>query len=270
MSDRHRRFVDQYGQWAVVAGASEGLGAAFATELARRGLGLVLVARRAAPLETLAEQLRVQHRVDVVTHAADLGDADAVDRLVAVCGERQVGLVVANAATVPIGPFAAADPAQLAHAVAVNCAGTLRLARAFLPPMAGRGRGGMVVMASMAGLQGSPMLSTYAATKAFDLVLAEGLWHEFAHHGVHVVGCAAGAIDADKLGATKQRRAPGTLRPEAVVRDSLASLGRGPRVIPGALNRAAAVLMTRLLPRRTAVRVMARNTTDLRSPGGPG
>lgn len=119
-------------------------------------------------------------------------------------------------------------------------------------------------MASMAGLQGTPMLATYAATKAFDLVLAEGLWHEYRPRGVHVVGSCAGAIADPNLAQVKQRRAVGTLPPEAVVRETLDALGGGPRVVPGSTNRVASVLMSRLLPRRVAVAIMARNTGDLR------
>lgn len=260
-----RRFAGHYGEWAVVAGASEGLGAAFSNELARRGLHLVLVARRPDPLVGLAQRLHNEHGVEVITLPVDLGEPDAVERIVAMCTGRRVGMVVANAATVPIGPFADSAPEHLALAVAVNCAGTLRLAHAFLPLMAARGRGGMVIMSSIAGLQGSPLLTTYAATKAFDLVLAEGLWQEYAPKGVHVIGCAAGAIADDKLGAVKRRRAPGTLTPDRVAQCSLDSLGSGPRVIPGATNRVAAVVMSRILPRSLAVRVMARNTADLRT-----
>lgn len=260
-----KRFAERYGDWAVVAGASEGLGAAFSEELARRGLHLLLVARRREPLDDLAARLRRAHEVEVETLALDLGDTGAVGRIAAACGGRRVGMVVANAATVPIGPFSSTAPEQLELALMVNCMSTLGLARTFLPPMAARGRGGMVIMASMAGLQGSPMLSTYAATKSFDLVLAEGLWHEYSPHGVHVIGCAAGAIADDKLSAVKQRRVPGMLPPDRVAQRSLDSLGRGPRVIPGAANRFAAVVMSRVLPRSLAVRVMARNTADLRS-----
>lgn len=257
-------FSDRYGPWAVIAGASEGLGRAFSTELARRGLNVLLVARRAAPLDVLADELRRGFGVDVVTAAVDMSSPDAVTAIAEVLGTREVGMVIANAASVPIGKFGDIDPDDLERAIAVNCSSTLRLARHFLPAMARRGRGGFVVMASMAGLQGTPMLTTYAATKAFDLVLAEGLWHEYHPTGVYVVGSCAGAIADPNLAQVKQRHAVGTLSPEAVVRETLAALGRGPRVIPGITNRVASVLMSRLLPRRVAVGVMARNTRDLR------
>lgn len=269
MSGGRRTFADRYGSWAVVAGASEGLGAAFATELARRGLHVVLVARRQAPLDALADRLRSEWDVDTLTLALDLADPDSVDALERGVGDREIGLVVMNAAYVPIGPFGQVAEEDLAQAVSVNCSTTVRLTRRLLPPMVERGRGGCVVVSSLAGLQGSPMLATYAATKAFGLTLAEGLWHEFAPQGVHVVGCAAGAIGAPKLQAVKQRRAPGTMSPETVARITIDSLGRGPRVVPGLINRIAATVMGRCLPRALAVRLMARNTADLRTADPP-
>ena len=265
MTSRRLDFTERYGPWAVVAGASEGLGRAFATELARRGINVILVARKEAMLLQTATQLREAHGVETVVLALDMGVPDAIERLADSVADREVGFVVANAAYVPIGKFGEVAPADLDQAIAVNCRSTLQLARHFLPPMAARGRGGMVVMASMAGLQGTPMLATYAATKAFDLVLAEGLWEEFGAHGVHVIGSAAGAIADPNLAKVKTKRAPGTLSPEAVVSETFAALGRGPRVVPGRTNKVASVLMSRLLPRRAAVRIMAKNTKDLRT-----
>ena len=265
MSRSDPDFRKRYGPWAVVAGASEGLGRAFATELARRGLNLMLVARKEAALQQTAGELREAHGVETAVLALDMGAPDAIDQIADAVGEREVGFIVANAAFVPIGQFSEIAPADLDQAIAVNCRGTLQLARRFLPPMAARGRGGMVVMASMAGLQGTPMLTTYAATKAFDLVLAEGLWQEFGKHGVHVIGSAAGAIADPNLAKVKTKRAPGTLSPDAVVSETLAALGKGPRVVPGRTNKFASVLMSRLLPRHVAVRIMAMNTKDLRT-----
>jgi len=253
-------FAERYGPWAVVAGASEGLGRAFSMALAERGLNVILVARRDEPLRALAADLTGAYGVQVEVIVTDLAVPDPVLAI-----EHEVGLVVANAASVPIGPFVSASQEWLDQAVAVNSRATLHLARRFLPPMAERGRGGMVIMSSMAGVQGTPMLATYAATKAFGLVLAEGLWHEFGGSGVHVIASVAGAIADPNLAKVKTKRAPGTLSPERVAKESLDALGRGPRVVPGRTNKVASVLMGRLLPRRAAVRIMARNTADLRA-----
>lgn len=250
---------ERYGPCALVVGASEGIGAAFADALAARGLDLVLVARRPEPLEETAQRLRDERGVQVLTVVGDLRDPALVrERLAVVVAEREVGLVVANAALAPVGPFLAEPDDVLAGAVEVNARGAVLLARTVLPPMVGRGRGGLVLMTSVAGLQGSRGLVAYAATKSFLLVLAEGLWAELRPHDVDVLACAAGAVRTPGYDRVVSRAAPGTLAPDAVVAAALAHLGRGPRVVPGAVNQVAAALLTRLLPRRAAIALISR------------
>ena len=130
--------------------------------------------------------------------------------------------------------------------------------------MIARGRGGVILMTSLAGNQGSPYIATYAASKAFNRVLAEGLWYELKDKGVDVLACCAGAVRTPGYsGAAAGKDAPGTLDPEQVVEAALRALGRRPVVIPGRLNRVANVFMTRLLPRRAAIAIMAGNTGGL-------
>jgi short-subunit dehydrogenase len=257
-------FVARYGPWALVAGASEGIGAAFATELAARGLDLVLVARRPEPLAALAARLPTR----AVAVAADLSTEDGLETVAEATDGREVGLVVANAAYSPIGPFVATDPARLLCSLDLNCRAPLWLARRYLPAMAARGRGGLVIMSSLAGQQGSPGIAAYAATKAFGAVLAEGLWAELRPVGVDVLACVAGAVGTANLARAKPSRAPGTVSPEAVVGAALRALGRRPRTVPGGGARAAAAAMSRLLPRRAAIRIIGHASRDL-SGGGP-
>jgi short-subunit dehydrogenase len=255
-------FAGRYGPWALVAGASEGVGAAFSVELAKRGLNLVLVARRTAALEALAESLPTT----VVPVTADLSTSDGLDAVGSAAAEHEIGVVVANAAYSPIGRFVDTPPEQTRRALELNCGAPLALAHRFLPAMVSRRRGGFVVMSSLAGLQGSPPISVYAATKSFGAVLAEGLWAELRGTGVDVVACLAGAVATPNLAAAKSRQAPGTLPPERVATVALDALGRGPRVVPGAVNRFSSVVMSRLLPRRAAIAVISRASRDLTSP----
>lgn len=255
---RPGRLADRYGRTALVVGASEGLGAAWSEALAAAGLDLVCVARRPAPLEQLAAELRARHGVAVETIAGDLRRPDFLsERAPGGLAGREIDVVVANAAVAPVGPFLEADPDALSAAVEVNALGAVRLARSLLPPMAERGRGAFVLMSSLAGLQGSPRLATYAATKGFLRVFAEGLWSELRPFGVDVLACVAGAVATPGYAATASATAPGTLEPPAVVEAALRALGRRPVVVPGATNKLAAVAMGRLLPRRSAVAVMA-------------
>jgi short-subunit dehydrogenase len=255
-------FADRYGPWALVAGASEGLGAAFAHQLAGHGLNLVLAARRKEPLVDLAATLPTE----TVTVSADLSTMDGLRAVADAAGDKDIGLVVANAAYSPIGRFVEMDPELTRRAVDLNCRMPLELAHRFLPPMVARGRGGFVVMSSLAGMQGSPPISVYAATKAFGAILAEGLWAELRGTGVAVVTCVAGAVATPNLAGAKARPAPGTRTPDQVARAALRGLGRGPRVVPGLGMRVSSALMSRLLPRRTAIAVIARASRDLSAP----
>ncbi len=253
---------DRYGPWALVAGASEGIGAAFATALSDKGLDVVLVARRPEPLAALAGRLPGR----TVTVTADLSTVDGVEAVFAATAGLDVGLVVHNAAYSPIGGFTVLDPAETTRALDLNCRSLLLMARHYLPPMAARGRGGFVVMSSLAGQQGSPGIAAYAATKAFGAVLAEGLWGELRASGVDVLTCVAGAVSTPGLGRTMPKRAPGTVAPDEVVEAALAALGRRPRTVPGSLMRVSSALMSRLLPRRAAIGAMARASRDLAGP----
>jgi short-subunit dehydrogenase len=251
--------VSRYGPWALVAGASEGIGAAFARQLSAAGLRVVLVARRPEPLESLAGELPTGTRAV----SADLATAEGLQTVFAAAEGLEIGLVVANAALSPIGPFVDADPAELARAVDLNCRAPMLLARRFLPPMVTRGRGGLIVMSSLAGQQGSPGIAAYAGTKAFDAVLAEALWAELRGRGVDVLACVAGAVSTPGLAKNTVGAAPGTVTPDAVARAALRALGRRPRTTPGAMMRVSAAVMSRLLPRRTAISLIGRASRDV-------
>ena len=143
-----------YGRWALVAGASEGLGRAFAELLADAGHDLVLVARREALLEEVAGSIRAQHGVEVECWALDLADPDLGSKL-APLADRELGVVVYNAAYAPIGAFLDQPLERLQAVIDVNVRGALTVVHTLAPSMKARGRGGIVLMASLAGLQGT-------------------------------------------------------------------------------------------------------------------
>jgi hypothetical protein len=255
-----RPFAASYGPWAVVGGGSEGLGAAFAAELARRGLNLVLVARREEPLAEAAARLRREHSAEVVTVVTDLAAPGAADLVARAAQGRPVGLVVVNAALSPAGPFVATAAQELAAAVDLNCRVPVLLARTFLPAMTERGRGGLILVSSLAGLQGVPQLAVYSASKAFLIHLAEALWAETRGTGVDVIASCPGAVTTPNYGRAAQRQAPGAQTPAQVASQTLAALGGGFTVVPGRLNRVNAVTLGRLVPKRAAIWVFGRAT----------
>lgn len=260
---RRPGFKERYGAWALIAGASEGLGAAYARGLAERGMNLVLVARREALLGKLADDLSGSFGVEVRCCDGDLADAEFLEALQTTCSSLDLGVIVYNAAHAPVGEFASVALEDLMRVVDVNVRAPVALLRALLPPMTSRGRGAVVLMTSLAGNQGSPRIAAYAASKAFTRVLAEGLWHELGHRGVDVLACCSGAVRTPGYAMTADKDAPGTLDPEEVVEQALRALGRGPLVIPGFVNRAANVFMSRLIPRRAAIAIMAGSTSSL-------
>jgi uncharacterized protein len=260
-------FRDRYGPWALVAGASEGLGAAFAEELARRGVHVALVARREGALREIADGIEREHGVETRVNAADLAERAALERVLDETRALDLGLLVYNAAYSLTGPFWDYGVEAHLQEIDVNVRGPLVLAHGVGARLRERGRGGILLMSSMAGFQGSAMLSHYAATKAYNVVLGEGLWDELRGDGVDALVCAAGATRTPNY--ARSLPAAGDLpyvpmqEPEAVAREALDALGRGPLRIPGRANRLASLLMRRILPRKRAVLIMGRNTRKM-------
>jgi short-subunit dehydrogenase len=262
-SSKAAAFRHRYGPTALVAGASEGIGRAFAFELAELGMHLVLVARRAPPLDALSAELRAAFPIDVATVACDLADDRAAEQLEEACRGREVGLLVYNAAASSVGPFLATPLAEHLRTIAVNARGPVLLIHRLAGAMIERGRGGVVIMSSLTAFQGTPLVALYGATKAFDLVLAEGLGSEFAERGVDVLACCAGATLTPGYERVTPMRplsrfAPKPQDPREVAREALTALGHRPVVVTGFGNRVASFVMRRLLTRRFAVSTMSK------------
>jgi short-subunit dehydrogenase len=255
--------MTKYGPWALIAGASEGLGAAYASGLARRGFNVLLLARRAAELEALCARLRAEHKVEAVAGVVDLAASDVVERVRPLLEGREVGLYVHNAAYSPLGAFIDQPRENSMRALEVSCRASLELLHLLLPPMVQRGRGGVILMSSLTAFQGSPFTSVYGATKAFELTLAEGLWAELKPKGIDVMACCAGATRTPGYLRAMPNGAPGELEPQIVAEGALDALGRGPMFIPGRFNRFASLLMRRLMSRRQTIAMMASQTRRL-------
>jgi short-subunit dehydrogenase len=226
-------------------------------------LNVVLLARQEDRLMATATRLKETYGVDVVAFAADVADYESVkERLKDL--NVSIGLLVYDAAYAPIGLFEQVTEDQLVRATEVNVRAPLLLAKFLSAPMIERGRGGIVLMSSLAGSQGSPNIAAYAATKSFNAILAEGLWKELKPRGVDVLACMAGAILTPGYQAVESAKpAPGTLEAKDVAEQTLNALGKGPIIVPGAVNKVARFLLVRLLSRRAAIAVMSQNTGGL-------
>lgn len=251
-------FASRYGPMAIVTGASAGLGLHYAHQLAAKGLDLCLVARRLDRLEALAEDLRAKHAIEVLCCALDLTGPDPVGPLQEVLGQREIGLLVANAGFGFKGDFLAGEVNKDAQMIQLNCVVPVVMAHAFLPPMVARGRGGMIVLASTAAYQATPNMSVYGATKVFDLHWAEGVAEELRGTGVDVLAVSPGSTDTEFHAVAGGVATAGTMaKPEDVVRLSLDRLPRGGSVVHGWWNRFL-TFGNRLAPRRLSAVVAGR------------
>lgn len=255
-------FSERYGTWGIVAGASDGLGAEYARQLARRGLNLVLVARRRELLESLSAFLSAKYGVRTKILLQDLAAPDAAEQIVRSTMELNVGLLVYNAAYSAVGPFLERSMDEHMKEVHTNIHSPLKLIYLLSQRFLARGRGGVILMASLSAFQGSAYISNYAATKAFNIILAESLWEEWRSLGVDVMVCVSGAIRTpnDVSSQPQKTGGPGdmAMTPESVVSEALNALGRQPYVIPGQMNRIASFVLRHLLPRRLAIKLMGR------------
>lgn len=236
MTTKTHSFLHRYGPWAVVTGASDGIGAAFAAELAAKGLNLVLVARRAERLHALSQELTRRYPIAVRVLPADLASKSSASALLAATADLDVGLLVAAAGFGSSGPALQTHDATEAELVEVNCAAVLQQSLHFGRRLADRRRGGIVLLSSVLAFQGTPYSANYAASKAYIQALAEGLGEELRGAGVDVLSVAPGPI-ASGFAARAQMQLGQTMTPAVVARVSLAALGKQRTVRPGWLSK---------------------------------
>ncbi len=257
---KHRSFRERYGPWAIVTGASSGIGEEFARQLAARGLHVVLVARRLDRMEVLASELRSAHGVEARVLSLDLGQPADVASLPAQVADLDVGLLVNNAGFGDKGSFVDIPLERHLEMLAVNVRAPLALTHALAARLVARGRGGIVFTSSTAAFQATPYTAHYAATKGYELQLAEALWHELRPAGVDVLALCPGATDTEgprRTGVDPSRVPVRMMAVGPVVSAALAGLGAVPVVVPGLVNRLG-VLAVRLMPRATAAGLAGR------------
>ncbi|WP_156686088.1 SDR family NAD(P)-dependent oxidoreductase [Mycobacterium sp. Marseille-P9652] len=258
-------FADKYGPWALVAGASDGVGEAFAKGLAERGVNVVLIARRQAVLDRVAAELQSQARVQTRTLALDLARPGAASAVAEATEDIDIGTLVYCAGADPdFRPFLANSLAAAETMVQRNCMVPMQLCHHFARPMVERGRGAIVIFGSGAGLAGGPNMAAYGASKAFDMVFAEALWSELRDTGVDVLGLILGKTNTPALRQLEHSRGqiasphdvpPGAAAVEDVIAEAFENLANGPTWFVGESLRAGAQLLASL-ERRQAVELL--------------
>lgn len=252
------------GKWALVTGASAGIGAALAEELARGGTNLVLTARRRERLEELAQKFAAAHKIQTKIFVADLTQPDAPEKIFQFTKDQgmEIELLINNAGFGVYGEFPTVETRRLTDMVQVNCAAVVYLTRLYLPEMVARKHGDVLIVASTASFQSVPYISTYAATKAFDLLFAEGLAEEMKPHGVRVCALCPGSTESEfaevagqtHIAATRANRETA----DKVARTGLRALAAGRSYVISGLGNYLGVLGQRLVSRRMVARIAAR------------
>ena len=255
-------FSGRYGQWGMVAGSAEGIGAAFCEELAKIGLNVILVDMNRDGMEALARKIENNYHIKTKTIKADLGQKDAADQCLNIMKELGCRLLIYNAAYSRVKPFLAAGLEEMDQYIDVNARTPLRLVYLFSQQMKRSGtKGGIILMSSLAGLWGAGLVATYSGTKAFNLLLAEALSFELKPYGIDVSACVAGATATPGYLGTDPEYGlirPTVMKPEKVASTALKKLGKRMLIIPGLSNRLTYFFLTRILPRSFSAKLVNR------------
>jgi short-subunit dehydrogenase len=255
-------FAARYGPWALITGASSGIGREFARQLAARGLNLVLVARRAERLAELSTELAGRHGIEARPAPIDLCFDGFLDAIRTATEGLEIGLLVNSAGFARTGLFLDMNPDEMTRMLNLNCRAPLALAREYGPAMRDRRRGGIVFLSSVTGFAGTPLWSLYSGTKAFNLLLGEGLAAELRADGVDVLALAPGTTRTEFLDVAGLNDFMG-LEADRVVGRALARLGRSDVYVPGAFY-GAGVFAMRFLPRAVNRAVFGRIIAGMR------
>ncbi len=243
-------FSKKYPGYALITGASSGIGEAFARQLAATGMDLVLVARSKNELQRLARELQDQYRIKVLTLPVDLTAPEAGETIQTALAQQniQISFLVNNAGFGALGPLQELDRERQLEMIRLNCQAVVDLTTRFVPEMLKRKNGAIIITSSMAGYVATPFFATYGATKAFDLVFGESLWAELKPQGIDVLVLSPGATRTNFQAVAGVETIRARVTADSVVESALNSLGKRPSVIPG-LDNNLLIFLARLLPR---------------------
>lgn len=247
-SKRLKQLLQQYGPWAIVTGASSGIGEQFARLLAEHGFHLIITARRKDRLLKLSSELQQQHSVTVEALPLDLSSPDFLSSICAVIEGKDVGLLISNAGFGLKGEHHQTSAEQMDRMLQLNSRAPMLLAHALSPALIKRGKGGILFTGSIEGFLSFPWSASYAATKAFVLSLGKSLWYELKPYGVDVLVLAPGSTDTEALPLQgfDPKQQFGLMPPRRVAEQALAQLGRKPVYISGWINRLFIRILTAL------------------------
>jgi uncharacterized protein len=249
-----RRLKDNYGPWAIVSGASSGIGFEIAERLAESGLNLVIHSRSENALHQIAQRLSSVYKVEIRTVASDVSESTGVQKIIEAAQTLPIGMLVASAGYGTSGEFIHTSMHAEINMLRVNCEALLSLTHHFAQKFAEKKRGGIILMSSMVAFQGVAYAANYAATKAYVQSLAEALAEELRPHNVDVLAAAPGPV-ASGFGQRANMKMNMSLSPQQVGIPILKALGRKTTVLPGFLTKFL-VFSLRTVPRWGKIKIM--------------
>jgi len=267
VKDKFASFAAKYGPWALITGASRGLGAEFARQIAGKGLNLVLVARSEDQLKESAQTLEREYNITVKIITIDLSREDILDTIKKTTDSLEIGLLINNAGLSTVGPFLNMSADYLLKQFHTNARAALILTRHFGEKMAANGRGGIIFLSSGSALHGSPFCANYSGTKAYNLMLAESLWAEWKPLGIDVLGFITGLTRTPGMEANEPK--PNLFvplgYPEKVVSQTLKALGKKPSAADGIRNRLGYKIFN-LAPRSFSIGILGKSMNAMFGP----
>jgi short-subunit dehydrogenase len=256
-----QQFKKRYGQWGLVAGGAEGLGAAFSEVLASWGMNLILVDVDEEKLTVTTDRLKELYGVETIKISADLSQIHNLQAIIQKMTEVDCRLMIYNAAYGPVKGFLENTIEELDYYIDLNSRMPLHLVYRFIKVIPEGQRAGILIMSSLAGLWGTQLVVPYGATKAVDYNLAEGLHYELKYKHIDVMACCAGATDTPNYKSTRPKKifsGPTVLKPRYVAEKALRKLGKRAIFIPGLSNQLTYFLLTRVFPRSFSMGMMNR------------
>ncbi len=268
--DMSNSFNEKYGPWALITGASKGLGAEFARQCAQRGLNTLLIATSEDLLRGNVEQIKQTYNVDADYIVLDLSREDILDVIRPVTDNMEIGLVISNAGISTVHPFLSSSKKQLLTHLHINTRPSMLLAHHFGRKMIKVKRGGIMLLSSASANTGAPYVANYAGAKAYNLILAESLWYEFKKFGVDVLGFMPGSTKTPgwDLNNPAKSKLVNVMGAEETITEALDALGKQPSLIAGKRNRLVYFIMQRILSRKIAIKMVANTMEKLFGPFG--
>lgn len=244
------KLKEKYGEWALVTGASSGIGREFVIQLAQNGINSIAIARRIERLEELKSEVKQKYNVDVFPLQADLSEINFYEKIETKIRQFEIGILVNNAGIGSTGPIYKNDPETEIKMTLINCVAPTILTHKILPQMIQRKKGAIIFLGSIVAINPTPFMTVYSATKAFNLYMGLGLYEELKRYNIDVLVLNPGGTVTEFQRAANITAGPFAAYPDEVVKTALKSLGKKPSVVHGIANRVS-LSLSKLLPLKT-------------------